>query len=59
MWSTGVSQTDNFRSLEVRAHFKKDTAPAKIQIIVAFESSGILQIKNIELLQASVTSSLS
>ncbi|WP_009633074.1 hypothetical protein [Synechocystis sp. PCC 7509] len=53
-WSTNISQTENWRSFEVRAHFKKDTTPTKVQIVVAFESSGILAIKNIELLKAPV-----
>jgi hypothetical protein len=53
-WSTSVPQTEDFCFFEIRAHFKKDSTPAKIQIIVDFESSGILQIKNIELLQAPV-----
>ncbi len=54
VWSTDISQTENFHAFEIRAHFKKDTTTAKVQIIVAFESSGILQIKNIELLQSPV-----
>lgn len=53
-WSTQISQTDTFLTREVRAHFKKDTMPAKVQILVDFESSGILQLKNVELLQAPV-----
>jgi hypothetical protein len=53
-WSTSVAQAGGFHALEIRAHFKKDTTPVKIQIIVDFESSGILQIRNVELLQAPV-----
>lgn len=53
-WFKEVSSTENFNAYEVRAHFKKETAPAKIQISVQFESSGILQIRDIELLQAPV-----
>jgi hypothetical protein len=53
-WSTSISPTENWRSFEVRAHFKKDTTCAKVQIVVDFESSGILAIKNIELLKAPV-----
>lgn len=53
-WSTSVSPTENLRSFEIRAHFNQDTTPVKIQIIVEFESSGILEIKNIEILKASV-----
>jgi hypothetical protein len=51
-WSSSVSQTEKFHSFEIRAHFKKDTTPTKVQIIIEFESSGILEIKNVELLQA-------
>ncbi|MBH8573531.1 hypothetical protein I8752_10980 [Nostocaceae cyanobacterium CENA369] len=50
---TGVSPTEEFKSYEVRAHFRKETDSAKIQISVQFESSGILFIRGIELLQAS------
>ena len=32
----------------------KDTTPAKVQVVVDFESSGIFAIKNIELLKAPV-----
>ena len=53
-WSTSVSQTKDFRSFEIRAHFKKGTTPTKVQVIIKFESSGILEIRNIELLQAPV-----
>lgn len=53
-WSTSVSPSDNWRSCEVRAHFKKDTTPVKIQVMVEFESSGILEIQNIKLLKAPV-----
>lgn len=54
LWSTGVSLTEDFQPYEARAHFKKEADAAKIQISVQFESSGILQIKDIELLQAPV-----
>ena len=50
---TGVSPTEEFKSYEVRAHFKKETDSAKVQISVQFESSGILFIRGMELLQAS------
>lgn len=50
---TGVSPTEEFKSYEVRAHFRKETDSAKVQISVQFESSGILLIRGIELLQAS------
>ncbi len=53
-WTTSISPTKNWRSFEVRAHFKKNTTPVKVQIMVEFESSGILEIKNIELLKAPV-----
>lgn len=53
-WSRSVSQTEDFHSFEIRTHFKKDTTPAKVQVIVEFESSGILEIRNIELLKAPV-----
>jgi hypothetical protein len=53
-WIKGVSQTDDFRFYEVRAHFKKETDPINIQISVKFESAGILLIRDIELLQAPV-----
>jgi hypothetical protein len=53
-WSTSVSPTESWCSFEVRAHFKKDTTPTKVQISVDFESSGILEIQNIELLKAPV-----
>ncbi|PSB04221.1 hypothetical protein [Merismopedia glauca] len=53
-WTTGVLQSESFHSFEIRAHFKKGTVSTKVQIIVEFESSGILQIKNIELLQATL-----
>jgi len=55
-WSTGVSPTIDFKPYEARAHFKKEADAAKVQISVQFESSGILQIKDIELLQAPVKS---
>jgi hypothetical protein len=53
-WSTGVSLTEDFQPYEARAHFKKEADAAKIQISVQFESSGILRIRDIELLQAPV-----
>ncbi|WP_392533082.1 hypothetical protein [Nostoc sp. C117] len=55
-WSTGVSATEDFQLYEVRAHFKKEADDTKVQISVQFESSGILQIRDIELLQAPVKS---
>ncbi|MEH1809878.1 hypothetical protein [Nostoc sp.] len=55
-WGRGVSQTENFKPYKVRAYFKKEANAAKIQISVQFESSGILQIRDIELLQAPVKS---
>ncbi|MDZ8079730.1 MAG: hypothetical protein RMX35_11615 [Nostoc sp. DcaGUA01] len=51
---TEVSPTQNFQPYEVRAHFKKEADAAKVQISVQFESSGILEIRDIELLQAPV-----
>lgn len=53
-WSRSVSQTEDFHSFEIRTHFKKDTTPTKIQVIVEFESSGILEIRNVELIKAPV-----
>lgn len=53
-WAQGVSQAENLRPFEVRAHYKKSSTPTKIQVIVEFESSGILEIKNIELSKAPV-----
>ncbi|KAF3888141.1 MULTISPECIES: hypothetical protein [Nostocales] len=50
--SKGISPTEDFESYEVRAYFKKETNSAKVQISVQFESSGVLQIRDIELLQA-------
>ncbi|WP_223265485.1 hypothetical protein [Nostoc sp. 'Peltigera membranacea cyanobiont' 210A] len=55
-WGRGVSQTENFQPYKVRAYFKKEANAANIQISVQFESSGILQIRDIELLQAPVKS---
>ncbi|MBN3905636.1 MAG: hypothetical protein HWQ35_03360 [Nostoc sp. NMS1] len=55
-WATGVSPTLDFKRYEARAHFKKEVDAAKVQISVQFESSGILQIRDIELLQAPVKS---
>ncbi|MDZ7968228.1 MAG: hypothetical protein RM368_25300 [Nostoc sp. DedSLP03] len=55
-WGRGVSATENFQPYKVRAYFKKEANAAKVQIGVQFESSGILQIKDIELLQAPVKS---
>lgn len=54
--STGVSSTEDFRPYQARAHFKKEADAAKVQISVQFESSGILKIRDIELLQAPVKS---
>lgn len=53
-WAQDVSQAENLRPFEVRAHFKKSSTPTKIQVIVEFENSGILEIKNIEILKAPV-----
>jgi len=53
-WPTEVSLTEDFQPYEARAHFKKEADAATIQISVQFESSGILQIRDIELLQAPV-----
>ncbi|WP_445636917.1 Chromophore lyase CpcS/CpeS [Nostoc sp. DSM 114161] len=53
-WCTGISPTQDFQPYEVRAHFKKEADGAKVQISVQFESSGILEIRDIELLQAPV-----
>jgi len=53
-WAKGVSQTDDFWLYETRAHFKKETEPLLVQISVEFESAGILLIRDIELLQASI-----
>ncbi|MEH2266328.1 hypothetical protein [Nostoc sp.] len=53
-WGRGVAPTENFQPYKVRAYFKKEADAAKIQIGVQFESSGILQIRDIELLQAAV-----
>lgn len=53
-WAQCISQADNLHPFEVRAHYKKSSNPIKIQVIVEFESSGILEIKNIELLKAPV-----
>ncbi|MEH2236748.1 hypothetical protein [Nostoc sp.] len=58
LWSTAVSPTIDFKPYEARAHFKKEADAAKVQISVQFESSGILQIRDIELLQAPVKSQL-
>ncbi|MEH2071466.1 MAG: hypothetical protein V7K47_25505 [Nostoc sp.] len=57
-WARGVSPAENFQPYKVRAYFKKEANAATIQIGVQFESSGILQIRDIELLQALVKSEL-
>lgn len=54
LWPTEVSLTEDFQPYEARAFFKKEADVATIQISAQFESSGILQIKDIELLQAPV-----
>jgi len=54
--STAVLLTEDFQPYEARAHLKKEADAAKVQISVQFESSGILQIRDIELLQAPVKS---
>jgi hypothetical protein len=51
---TEVLLTEDFQPYEARAYFKKEADAATVQISVQFESSGILQIKDIELLQAPV-----
>ncbi|MBN3894281.1 MAG: hypothetical protein HWQ41_03105 [Nostoc sp. NOS(2021)] len=56
LWPTEVSLTQDFKPYEARAHFQKEADAAKVQISVQFESSGILQIRDIELLQAPVKS---
>ncbi|MEH2179789.1 hypothetical protein [Nostoc sp.] len=53
-WPTEVLLTEDFQPYEARAYFKKEADAATIQISVQFESSGILQIRDIELLQAPV-----
>ncbi|MEH2135380.1 hypothetical protein [Nostoc sp.] len=53
-WSTGVTLMEDFQPYKVRAYFKKEVDAVTIQISVQFESSGILQIRDIELLQAPV-----
>jgi hypothetical protein len=53
-WSKGVLLSDDFGFYEVRAYFKKETDSVNIQISVKFESSGILLIRDIELLKAPV-----
>ncbi|WP_138505465.1 hypothetical protein [Nostoc sp. PA-18-2419] len=55
-WARGVSPGENFQHYKVRAYFKKEANAATIQIGVQFESSGILEIRDIELLQAPVKS---
>lgn len=51
-WSQEVSPTNELKFYEVRAHFEKEAQAAKIQINIEFESRGIIQIRDIELLQA-------
>ncbi|EAZ90600.1 hypothetical protein [Crocosphaera chwakensis] len=53
-WSTSISPNEDFCTFEVRAHFKKNTNPAVAQIMIEFKSNGMLEIKDIELLQAFV-----
>ncbi|OYD98416.1 hypothetical protein CDG77_06180 [Nostoc sp. 'Peltigera membranacea cyanobiont' 213] len=53
-WSTEVLLTEDFQPYEARAYFKKEADAATLQISVQFESSGILEIRDIELLQAPV-----
>ncbi|MEH1985356.1 MULTISPECIES: hypothetical protein [unclassified Nostoc] len=55
-WGRGVLLTEDFQPYEARAYFKKEADAATVQISVQFESSGILQIRDIELLQAPVKS---
>ncbi|QMS91327.1 hypothetical protein HUN01_28400 [Nostoc edaphicum CCNP1411] len=54
LWPTEVLLTEDLQPYEARAYFKKEADAATVQISVQFESSGILQIKDIELLQAPV-----
>lgn len=49
-----VSGTTDWRVYEVRYHFKKEQYPGLIKINIEFKSSGILWIKDVELLQAPV-----
>lgn len=57
-----VSDTTDWKAYEVRLHFKKEhypgtiwvDYPGTIWVDIKFESSGILWIKNVELLQAPV-----
>ncbi|MEH1951542.1 MAG: hypothetical protein V7K77_32005 [Nostoc sp.] len=53
-WFTEVLLTEDLQPYEARAHFKKEADAATVQISVQFESSGILELRDIELLQASV-----
>ncbi|MEH2202404.1 hypothetical protein [Nostoc sp.] len=53
-WATEVLLTEDFQPYEARAHLKKEADAATLQISVQFESSGILEIRDIELLQAPV-----
>jgi hypothetical protein len=55
--SIGVSTTESFRTFEILTHYKESDNPTKIQIVVEFESSGILQIKDLEILKAPVKES--
>ncbi|RUT10171.1 hypothetical protein DSM106972_006660 [Dulcicalothrix desertica PCC 7102] len=52
--ASSLTQSGDFQLYETRAHYKKETDSCKIQITVQFESSGILLIRDIELLQAAV-----
>ncbi|ERN42635.1 hypothetical protein KR51_00006640 [Rubidibacter lacunae KORDI 51-2] len=56
-WSTGISSKDNLHTFEILAHFKRNDIPARARIVIDFESNGILEIENIEILQASVKKS--
>ncbi len=53
-WSREVPTSAEFAAYEVRAHYKKESDPTWVQISVQFESSGILQLRDVELLQAPV-----
>ncbi len=52
--SATVSGTTDWKVYEVRYHFKKEQYPGTINVNIEFQSSGILWIKDVELLQAPV-----
>jgi hypothetical protein len=53
-WSTNVAPSDDFKAFELRAHFKRTANLAKVIIAMDFASNGVLEIKNMEVLQAPV-----